>query len=131
MSRPGLVTKEMIQTMNNDAIIFAMANPEPEIYPEEALEGGARIVGTGRSDYPNQVNNILVFPGIFKGALQVRAREINEAMKIAAAKAIAQCVPEEKLNEENILPPAIDTNVAQQVALAVAQAARETKVNRI
>ncbi|NLT94005.1 MAG: NADP-dependent malic enzyme [Clostridia bacterium] len=131
VSRPGLVTKEMVQQMNNDAIIFAMANPDPEIYPEEAFAGGARIVGTGRSDYPNQVNNVLVFPGIFKGALQVRAREINEAMKIAAAKAIAQCVPEDKLNEKNILPPAIDPNVAQQVALAVAQAARETKVNRI
>ncbi|MGI6226120.1 MAG: NAD(P)-dependent malic enzyme [Peptococcales bacterium] len=131
VSRPGLVSKEMIQSMKNDAIIFAMANPEPEIYPEEALEGGARIIGTGRSDYPNQVNNVLAFPGIFKGALQVRAREINEAMKIAAAKAIAQCVPEDKLHEKNILPEAIAPNVAQQVALAVAQAARETKVNRI
>lgn len=117
--------------MKNDAIIFAMANPDPEIYPEEALKGGARIVGTGRSDYPNQVNNVLAFPGIFKGALQVRAREVNVAMNIAAAKAIAQCVPEDKLNEKNILPEAINPNVAQQVALAVAQAARETKVNRI
>ncbi|MDN5323858.1 MAG: hypothetical protein PWQ67_2312 [Clostridia bacterium] len=131
VSRPGLVTTEMVKTMNKDAIIFAMANPDPEIYPDEALAGGARIVGTGRSDFPNQVNNVLAFPGIFRGALDVRAKEINEAMKLAAAKAIADCVPSDQLNEENILPVPFDPQVTQKVAKAVAQAARETGVNRI
>ena len=131
VSKPNLVTSEMVKTMNNDAVIFAMANPTPEIFPEEALAGGARIVGTGRSDFPNQVNNVLAFPGIFKGALEVRAKEINEAMKLAAAQAIAQCVPDNELSETNILPAAFDPQVSLKVAEAVAKAARETGVNRI
>lgn len=130
VSRPNLVTKEMVATMNKDAIIFAMANPDPEILPDEAKEGGARIIGTGRSDFPNQVNNVLAFPGIFKGAFAVRAKEINEEMKLAAAKAIADCVTGEDLSENNILPVAFDLSVTEKVAEAVAQAAIETKVNR-
>lgn len=131
VSRPGLVSKEMVQSMNSDAIIFAMANPDPEIYPDEALAAGAKIVGTGRSDFPNQVNNVLAFPGIFKGALSVRAKEINEEMKLAAAKAIAESIPPQDLNPNNILPAAFDKAVSQNVAEAVAKAAIATKVNRI
>lgn len=130
VSRPGLVTKEMVATMNKGAIIFAMANPTPEIFPDEAKAGGAAIVGTGRSDFPNQVNNVLVFPGLFKGALAVRAKEINEPMKLAAAMALADIIPENELNDTNVLPFALDPRVADIVAQAVAKAARETGVAR-
>ena len=114
--------------MNKDAIIFAMANPVPEIFPEEAKEAGARIVGTGRSDYSNQINNVLAFPGIFRGALDVRAKEINEEMKIAAAYAIANFVSKEDLNEEKILPKAFEKGIGMKVAEAVKEAAIRTKV---
>ena len=117
--------------MNRDSIILAMANPTPEIWPDEAKKGGARIIGTGRSDFPNQVNNVLVFPGIFKGALEVRARDINEEMKLAAAYTIASMVPEELLKEERILPEVLDRNVGIEVGLAVARAARASGVARI
>jgi malate dehydrogenase (oxaloacetate-decarboxylating) len=124
VSAPGIVTKEMIETMNKDAIVFAMANPVPEIMPEEAKAGGARIIGTGRSDFPNQVNNVLAFPGILKGALKART-QITEEMKIAAAKAIAEMIPEEELNEENILPKAFKPGIAENVANAVINAAEK------
>ncbi len=119
VSRPGLVTKEMVASMNN-GIVFAMANPVPEIMPEEAIAGGAAVVGTGRSDYPNQINNVLVFPGIFKGALSVRAKEITEEMKQQAARAIAAMIPDDQLKPDYILPSALDKNVAVTVAEAVA-----------
>ncbi|WP_434309900.1 NAD(P)-dependent malic enzyme [Hominifimenecus sp. rT4P-3] len=119
VSAPGIVTKEMVSTMNSDAIIFAMANPIPEIMPDEAKAGGARIVGTGRSDFPNQVNNVVIFPGIFKGALEGRATAITEEMKLAAATAIADLVPEEKLSEDFILPEAFDPQVSELVSQAV------------
>lgn len=119
VSAPGIVTKEMVASMNKDAILFAMANPVPEIMPHLAKEAGARIVGTGRSDFPNQVNNVLVFPGIFKGALKARATQITEEMKLAAAQAIADMIPEENLNEENILPKPFDEGIADKVAEAV------------
>lgn len=119
VSAPGIVTKEMAASMNKDAILFAMANPVPEIMPDLAKEAGARIVGTGRSDFPNQVNNVLVFPGIFKGALMARASQITEEMKLAAAHAIADMIPEEALNEENILPKPFDEGIADKVAEAV------------
>lgn len=131
VSAPGLVTTEMVKTMAKDAIIFAMANPTPEIFPEDALAGGAAVVGTGRSDYPNQINNVLVFPGLFKGALAVRASDINEEMKLAAAKALAAYIPDEELGRENIIPSALDKNVAAVVAKAVAEAAKESGVARI
>jgi malate dehydrogenase (oxaloacetate-decarboxylating) len=124
VSAPGIVTKEMIETMNKDAIVFAMANPVPEIMPDEAKAGGARIIGTGRSDFPNQVNNVLAFPGILKGALKART-QITEEMKIAAAKAIAEMIPEEELNEENILPKAFKPGIAENVANAVINAAEK------
>ena len=129
-SAPNVLTGDMVRTMAQDPVIFACANPTPEIFPEEALEAGARVVGTGRSDYPNQINNVLVFPGIFRGALDVRARNINDAMKVAAAKAIASLIPGSELREDNIIPSAFDPRVAQAVAAAVAQAARETGVAR-
>ena len=129
-SAPGVLTGDMVRTMAQDPVIFACANPTPEIFPEEALAAGARVVGTGRSDYPNQINNVLVFPGIFRGALDVRARDINDAMKVAAAKAIASLIPESGLREDNIIPSAFDPRVAKAVAAAVAQAARETGVAR-
>ena len=119
VSAPGIVTKEMAQKMNKDAIMFAMANPVPEIMPDLAKEAGVRVIGTGRSDFPNQVNNVLVFPGIFKGALEARARQITEEMKLAAATAIAGLVPDEELNDENILPAAFDPRVADVVSAAV------------
>ena len=119
VSAPNIVTKEMVASMNKDAIIFAMANPTPEIMPDVAKEGGARIVGTGRSDFPNQINNVVAFPGIFKGALEGRATQITEDMKLAAAKAIAALVPEDELSEDNIMPAAFNPNVAQVVADAV------------
>lgn len=131
VSAPGLVTTDMVKTMAKDAIIFAMANPTPEIFPEDALAGGAAVVGTGRSDYPNQINNVLVFPGLFKGALAVRASDINEEMKLAAAKALAAYIPDEELGRENIIPSALDKNVAAVVAKAVAEAAKESGVARI
>lgn len=131
VSKPGLVTREMVASMNKDAIIFAMANPTPEIFPEEAKAGGAAIVGTGRSDFPNQVNNVLVFPGIFRGALDVRAKEINEAMKLAAAEALAGFIHDKDLNSTNILPNTLDKRVAAVVAEATAKAARAAGVARI
>jgi len=131
VSKPGLVNRDMVASMNKDAIVFAMANPDPEILPEEALAGGARIVGTGRSDFPNQVNNVLAFPGIFRGALDVRASQINEDMKIAAAYAIAACIPQDQLNENNIIPAAFEPGVGEKVAAAVAKAAVQSGVNRI
>ena len=130
-SAPGVLTGDMVRTMAQDPVIFACANPTPEIFPEEALAAGARVVGTGRSDYPNQINNVLVFPGVFRGALDVRARDINDAMKVAAAKAIASLIPESELREDNIIPSAFDPRVAQAVAAAVAQAARDTGVARV
>lgn len=130
VSAPGVLTKEMVKTMNKDAIIFAMANPVPEIMPDEAKEAGARIVGTGRSDFKNQINNVLAFPGIFRGALDVRAKDINDEMKIAAAYAIAEAVGD-KLCEDFIIPGAFDKNVAKLVAKAVSKAAIETKVARV
>ena len=130
-SAPGVLTGDMVRTMAQDPVIFACANPTPEIFPEEALAAGARVVGTGRSDYPNQINNVLVFPGIFRGALDVRARDINDAMKVAAAKAIASLIPESELREDNIIPSAFDPRVAKAVAAAVAQAARDTGVARV
>jgi len=130
VSAPGIVTKEMIQTMNKDAIVFAMANPVPEISPDEAKAGGARIVGTGRSDYPNQVNNVLAFPGIFRGALDVRATDINEEMKFAAAHAIANIAAAE-INEEYVIPKAFNRLVGPSVAAAVAEAAVKSGVARL
>lgn len=127
----GALTPELAATMAPDAIVFAMANPTPEIMPDAAKAAGVRVIGTGRSDFPNQVNNVLAFPGIFKGALSVRARDINPAMKMAAAQAIAALIPDAELNEENILPKAFDPRVADAVAGAVAQAARESGVARI
>ena len=119
VSAPGIVTSEMVSAMNHDSILFAMANPVPEIMPELAKAAGARVVGTGRSDFPNQVNNVVAFPGIFKGALEGRASRITEEMKLAAAEAIAGLVPDSQLNENNIMPEAFDPQVAQTVAEAV------------
>lgn len=127
----GALTPEMAASMAPDAIVFAMANPNPEIMPDAAKAAGVRVIGTGRSDFPNQVNNVLAFPGIFKGALSVRARDINPAMKMAAAKAIAGLIPDEELTAENILPKAFDPRVPEAVAAAVAQAARESGVARV
>ena len=126
-----MLTADMVLSMNQDAVVFAMANPVPEILPEEAKAGGARVVGTGRSDYPNQVNNVLVFPGIFRGALDCRATDINEEMKIAAARAIADLISSQELNEEYVLPKAFDPRVPQAVAQAVMKAARDSGVARI
>ncbi|EGT3615280.1 NADP-dependent malic enzyme [Clostridium perfringens] len=131
VSAPNILTKEMIETMNKDAIIFALANPTPEIMPDEARAGGAKIIGTGRSDLPNQINNVSVFPGLFKGALSVRASDINEEMKIAAAMAIANYINEKDLNYENIIPPSLDKNLVDVVAKAVADKAKETGVARL
>ena len=131
VSAPGILTKEMVQTMNKDAIIFACANPTPEIFPEEAKAGGAAIVATGRSDYPNQINNVLAFPGIFRGAFDVRARDINEEMKVAAAGALASLISDEELSADYIIPKAFDPRVGKAVAEAVAQAARDSGVARI
>ena len=130
VSAPGMVTKEMVATMNKDAIIFACANPTPEIYPDEAKAGGARVISTGRSDYPNQINNVLAFPGIFRGAFDVRASDINEEMKIAAANALAGLIAEDELNEDYIIPAAFDPRVGPAVAKAVAEAARKSGVAR-
>ena len=130
-SAPGIVTKEMVETMNKDAIIFACANPTPEIFPDEAKAGGAKVISTGRSDYPNQINNVLAFPGIFRGAFDVRASDINEEMKLAAAYALADLVPEDELSDEHIMPAAFDERVGKAVAKAVAEAARKSGVARI
>ena len=131
VSAPNTLTKEMVQTMAKDPIIFAMANPVPEIMPDEAAEAGVSIMGTGRSDFPNQINNVLAFPGIFKGALSVRASDINDEMKIAAAKAIAGLISEDELKPEYVIPDAFDKRVADAVAKAVAQAAKDSGVARI
>ena len=131
MSAPQVLTSEMVSTMAENPMVFAMANPVPEIWPEDAKKGGAAVVGTGRSDYPNQINNVLAFPGIFRGALDVRASDINEEMKLAAARAIADCVPDAELTAEHIMPMAFDKAVIQAVAAAVSQAARESGVARI
>lgn len=130
-SAPACLTGEMVRTMAKDAVIFACANPTPEIFPEEALAAGAKVVGTGRSDYPNQINNVLAFPGIFRGALDVRASEINDEMKLAAAYAIASLVPAEQLKPGYIIPSPLDKAVGAAVAEAVAQAARKSGVARI
>ena len=131
VSAPGMVTTEMVRTMNRDAIVFACANPTPEIFPDDAKAGGAKVIATGRSDYPNQINNVLAFPGIFRGTFDVRARDINDAMKIAAARALAGLITEEELSAEYIIPKAFDPRVGQTVAEAVAKAARDTGVARI
>ncbi|WP_411679391.1 NADP-dependent malic enzyme [Clostridium thailandense] len=130
VSAPGVLTKEMVKTMNKGAVIFAMANPVPEIFPEEAIEAGAAVVGTGRSDYANQINNVLAFPGIFRGALDVRAKEINEDMKVAAAYAIAGLISEEEVKTDYIIPQAFDLRIAPKVASYVARAAIDTGVAR-
>lgn len=131
VSAPGVVTTEMVRTMNPGAILFACANPTPEIFPDDARAGGAAVVATGRSDYPNQINNVLAFPGIFRGALDARASDINDAMKIAAAKALAGLISDEELSADYIIPAAFDPRVKDAVASAVAQAARDSGVARI
>ena len=131
VSAPGSLTQDMVRSMAKDAIIFAMANPVPEIMPDEALAAGAKIVGTGRSDFPNQINNVLAFPGIFRGALDVRAKDINDEMKIAAAEAIAAVIPDDKLSADNIIPDSFDPHVRDAVANAVKEAAIRTGVARI
>lgn len=131
VSVAGALTKEMVESMNNDSIIFAMANPVPEIMPDDAKSAGAKVIGTGRSDFPNQVNNVLAFPGIFRGALDVRATHINEAMKVAAVEAIASLIDENELNADYVIPGPFDTRVAPEVAAAVARAAMDTGVARI
>lgn len=130
-SGPNMVTEEMVRSMNKDAIIFACANPTPEIFPDEAKKGGAKVISTGRSDFPNQINNVLVFPGLFRGAFDVRAKDINEEMKMAAAVAIANLISDDEVNEDNIIPKAFDPRVKEVVAKAVADAARRTGVARI
>ena len=131
VSAPGTVTTEMVKTMNHDAILFACANPTPEIFPEDAKAGGAAVVSTGRSDYPNQINNVLAFPGIFRGTFDVRASDINEEMKVAAAHALADLISDEELSAEYIIPKAFDPRVGPAVAKAVAEAARRSGVARI
>ena len=131
VSAPHIVTKDMIRSMAKDAVVFPMANPVPEIEPEEAKAAGAAIVGTGRSDHPNQINNVLVFPGVFRGALDVRARDINQPMKLAASRALADLVEPDQLSSEYILPAAFDPRVGPAVAKAVAQAARDSGTARI
>jgi malate dehydrogenase (oxaloacetate-decarboxylating) len=131
LSKANVLSQEMVKTMAPKPLIFAMANPTPEIMPDEAKAAGAFVVATGRSDFPNQINNVLAFPGVFKGAFEVRASDINEEMKIAAAKALAGMIDEKDLTSENIIPPALDRNVAKVVAAAVAKAARDSGVARI
>ena len=131
VSAPGMVTPDMVKTMNKDAVIFACANPTPEIFPDDAKAGGARVVATGRSDFPNQINNVLAFPGIFRGAFDVRAKDINDEMKLAAAKALADLITDEELSEDYIIPKAFDKRVGKAVAKAVVDAARETGVARL
>ena len=131
VSGPGTLTTEMVRTMNRDAVVFACANPTPEIFPEEAKAGGAKVISTGRSDYPNQINNVLAFPGVFRGAFDVRAGDINEEMKMAAARALAELVSDGELSADNIIPKAFDPRVGPAVAKAVAEAARRSGVARI
>ena len=131
VSAPGAVTTEMVKTMNKDAIVFACANPTPEIFPDDAKAGGAKVVSTGRSDFPNQINNVLAFPGIFRGAFDVRAKEINDEMKLAASEALANLITDEELSPEYIIPKAFDKRVGPAVAKAVAEAAKRTVVARI
>ena len=131
VSAPGMVTPAMVKPMNKDAIIFACANPTPEIFPDDAKAGGARVVATGRSDFPNQINNVLAFPGIFRGAFDVRAKDINDEMKLAASKALADLITDEELSEDYIIPKAFDPRVGKAVAAAVAEAARKTGVARL
>ena len=131
VSAPGMVTPEMVKTMNKDAIIFACANPTPEIFPDDAKAGGARVIATGRSDFPNQINNVLAFPGIFRGAFDVHAKDINDEMKLAASKALADLITDEELSEDYIIPKAFDPRVGKAVAAAVAEAARKTGVARL
>ena len=131
VSAPGTVTTEMVKTMNKDAIVFACANPTPEIFPDDAKAGGAKVISPGRSDYPNQINNVLAFPGVFRGTLDVRASDINEEMKLAAAQALAGLISEEELTENYIIPHAFDPRVGPAVAKAVAEAARKSGVARI
>ena len=131
VSAPGAVTTEMVKTMAKDAVIFACANPTPEIFPDDAKAGGARVIATGRSDFPNQINNVLAFPGVFRGAFDVRAKDINDEMKIAAAKALAGLITDEELSADYIIPKAFDKRVGPAVAKAVADAARETGVARL
>ena len=131
VSAPKTVTVDMVKTMNKDAIIFACANPTPEIFPDEAKEGGARVIATGRSDFPNQINNVLAFPGVFRGAFDVRAKDINDEMKLAAAEALANLITDEELTEDYIIPKAFDPRVGKAVAAAVAEAARTTGVARL
>ena len=131
VSAPGAVTTEMVKTMNKDAIVFACANPTPEIFPDDAKAGGAKVVSTGRSDFPNQINNVLAFPGIFRGAFDVRAKEINDEMKLAASEALANLITDEELSPEYIIPKAFDKRVGPAVSKAVAEAANRTGVARI
>ena len=131
VSAPGMVTTEMVKTMNKDAIIFACANPTPEIFPEDAKAGGAKVIATGRSDFPNQINNVLAFPGIFRGTFDVRASDINEEMKMAAARALADLIPESELSADHIIPYAFDPAVGPAVAKAVAKAAIDSGVARV
>ncbi len=131
VSAPGVVTTEMVKTMNENAIVFACANPIPEIFPDDAKAGGAAVVATGRSDFPNQINNVLAFPGIFRGAFDVRASDINDGMKVAASDALAGLITDEELNADYIIPAAFDPRVGKTVAAAVAEAARRSGVSRI
>ena len=131
VSAPGTLTVDMVKTMNKDAIVFACANPTPEIFPDDAKAGGAKVIATGRSDFPNQVNNVLAFPGIFRGTFDVRAKDINEEMKMAAAKAIAGLISDEELAPDYIIPKAFDKRVGPAVAKAVAEAAIKSGVARI
>ena len=131
VSAPGTVTTEMVKTMNKDSVIFACANPTPEIFPEDAKAGGAAVIATGRSDFPNQINNVLAFPGIFRGTFDVRASDINEEMKVAAANALAELISDEELSADYIIPRAFDKRVGPAVARAVAEAARKSGVARI
>ena len=131
VSAPGAVTTEMVKTMNKDAIIFACANPTPEIFPDDAKAGGAKVISTGRSDFPNQINNVLAFPGVFRGAFDVRASDINDEMKLAASEALANLITDEELSPEYIIPKAFDKRVGPAVAKAVAEAAKRTGVARI
>ncbi len=131
VSAPGMVTTEMVKTMSNDAVIFACANPTPEIYPDDAKAGGAAVIATGRSDFPNQINNVLAFPGIFRGAFDVRASDINDEMKVAAARALAELITDDEIGPDYIIPAAFDPRVGKAVAQSVADAARKTGVARI
>jgi len=131
MSAPGTVTTEMVKTINKDTIVFACANPTPEIFPDDAKAGGAAVVSTGRSDFPNQINNVLAFPSVFRGTFDVRASDINEEMKMAAANALAKLISDEELNADYIIPKAFDPRVGPAVAKAVAEAARKSGVARI